>query len=391
MTDAPRSNWTLTQLSRHVSHRSGNSKVIKGKNSAVPGPGLVQGFSASGADVWVPTAEHAGDGIVVSAVGARCGKSFVASGEWTAIANTHVLRPGPLVDTKFLWYLTNDERFWIRSGTAQPFVKVKDTLARDIWLPPLDQQIRIVDILEGHLSRLDAGASSIATALRRLQSLRASSYAQVFRSVTGSETTLGQVARWGSGGTPKTSQPHYYGGSIPWVVSGDLKDRPLGDVPGRITDDGLRASSAKWVPPRSVLVAMYGATIGKAAITTHEVTTNQAVAHAIPISEMLSPEYLFWYLQSERPRFVKAGQGGAQPNISQTVLKKWPVVVPPLAVQEDIVARLTALTDSVDRQALALQKVNRRGQVMRSALLKAAFSGRLTSRASVDAVGEEAS
>ena len=120
----------MRPLCEVVRSKSGNSKLIKGKHSATPQPGLIQGFSASGPDVWVPQAEYAGPGVVVSAVGARCGKTFLADGEWTAIANTHALLPSDEVDARFLWHLTNDETFWIRSGSAQPFVKVRDTLSR---------------------------------------------------------------------------------------------------------------------------------------------------------------------------------------------------------------------------------------------------------------------
>ena len=141
--------WRRCRLSDFVKHKSGDSKIIKGKQSSSPGDGLYQGFSASGPDVWVDVAHYSGPGVVVSAVGARCGKTFIADGEWTAIANTHVLRPSNEVVNKFLWYLTNREEWWQKSGTAQPFVKVKDTLERAFALPSHDEQARIVEIARG--------------------------------------------------------------------------------------------------------------------------------------------------------------------------------------------------------------------------------------------------
>lgn len=155
MTELPQG-WVIEPLMKHLSSRSGDSKIIKGKQSSKPLPGLVQGFSASGADVWVKEAQHKGQGVVVSAVGARCGKTFRADGDWTAIANTHVLVPSKDcgLDFKWLWYLTNDESFWIRSGTAQPFVKVKDTLLRPQLIPPIEEQKRIVEALDSHFARI---------------------------------------------------------------------------------------------------------------------------------------------------------------------------------------------------------------------------------------------
>ena len=145
------------RLADVVAAKAGNNKIIKGTQSDRPGSDLVQGFSASGPDVWVTAADYTRPGVVLSAVGARCGKTFLAEGAWTAIANTHVLLPSPAVDHRWLWYLTNDELFWVRGGSAQPFVKVKDTLQKEVEIPPLPEQHRIVAIL-------DESFESIATA-----------------------------------------------------------------------------------------------------------------------------------------------------------------------------------------------------------------------------------
>lgn len=153
-------------------------------------------------------------------------------------------------------------------------------------------------------------------------------------------STLGEVAAWGSGGTPKSSAAQYYGGDIPWAVSGDLKDALIATTSATITSAGLRDSSAKWVPEDAVLIAMYGATIGKLAITVSPLTTNQAVAFALPNRELLDTRYLFWYLRSQRDALRRTGKGGAQPNISQTILKAWPIPVPPIQEQRRIVEAL---------------------------------------------------
>ena len=158
--------WTRTRLLDVSRHHSGNSKLIKGKLSSEPGNGLFPAFSATGQDVWRDGFESDGDAVIVSAVGARCGKCFLASGKWSAIANTHVVWPKPeAIDRKFLWYRINDERFWIRSGTAQPFVVVRKTFERPFPLPPLPEQRRIVAEIEKQFTRLEAGVA----ALRRVQ------------------------------------------------------------------------------------------------------------------------------------------------------------------------------------------------------------------------------
>lgn len=158
--------WPKVSLHSIARHHSGNSKLIKGTLHDEPAVNLFPAFSATGQDVWRDGFDREGDAIIISAVGARCGKCFIARGRWSAIANTHVVWPDPeQVDLKFLWYLLNDEHFWIRSGSAQPFVAVRKTFEKEILLPPLPEQRRIVAEIEKQFTRLDAGIA----ALRRVQ------------------------------------------------------------------------------------------------------------------------------------------------------------------------------------------------------------------------------
>jgi type I restriction enzyme S subunit len=144
VSDVPE-NWRVVLLADAIKNRSGNSKLIKGRLHEEPAAGRFQGFSASGADVWCDDYEHEGQAIIISAVGARCGKAFKASGKWSAIANTNITRPEPsLFDFDFAYLVLNNEHFWVRGGSAQPFVKFPPSLDRHFALPPLVEQKRIV-------------------------------------------------------------------------------------------------------------------------------------------------------------------------------------------------------------------------------------------------------
>ena len=130
-------------------------------------------------------------------------------------------------------------------------------------------------------------------------------------------TTLGSIGKWQSGGTPSKMHKEYYGGDIPWLKTGDLNDGLVTDIPEHITELGLENSSAKLNPAGSVLIAMYGATIGKVGILGIPATTNQACCAGIEYKG-ITQQYLFLFLLANKANFVAAGGGGAQPNISST-------------------------------------------------------------------------
>jgi len=152
--------------------RSGGT-LIKGMMSNVPEPGLFKGFSASGQDVWVEEAQYKGKrGIVVSAVGARCGKCFKADGDWSAIANTMVLIPRPGFNRDYLWYVLNNEAFWEKGGTAQPYVRFDESLTRAWNFPSETEQAVIADFLDRETSKADELMAKYEGLIERLEEKR---------------------------------------------------------------------------------------------------------------------------------------------------------------------------------------------------------------------------
>ncbi|HDZ9228219.1 TPA: restriction endonuclease subunit S [Vibrio cholerae] len=152
--------------------------------------------------------------------------------------------------------------------------------------------------------------------------------------------TLGDLFKISSGGTPSRREKSYYdNGDIPWIKTGDLHKCRIQQASEYITQLGLDKSSAKLFPKGTVLLAMYGATIGACSILDIEAATNQACAAFLP-NEKVDTNYLYYFLISKKNDFIRDGVGGAQPNISATYLKTVSFPLPPLETQKKIAAVL---------------------------------------------------
>lgn len=156
--------------------------IIKNQASDVYIDGYYPAYSASGQDVWLPNKEFTREGIVISAVGARCGKCFLTEKEWATCANTHVL----FVDERmclrrYFWYICNDEDWWEKGGTAQPFVAVKKSLDKWIYLPSLDIQKQIINFLDKKTKQIE---SLIASQEKQIEKLKAYKQSLIFDVVT---------------------------------------------------------------------------------------------------------------------------------------------------------------------------------------------------------------
>ncbi|WP_053961253.1 restriction endonuclease subunit S [Sulfobacillus thermosulfidooxidans] len=175
--------------------------------------------------------------------------------------------------------------------------------------------------------------------------------------------TLGDVGDWGAGTTPPRSESSYYGGGITWLKSGELNDTiGLTGSEETVTQLAIDRLSFRLNKPGDLLLAMYGATIGKLAILGEFAVTNQAVCGCTPY-EGISTRYLFIYLLSQRNRLRGKSEGGAQPNISKTKILKYPCPLPPLSEQHRIVAKvdeLMAVCDALEQQLIMQEQDQQR-------------------------------
>jgi type I restriction enzyme S subunit len=298
-----------------------------------------------------------------------------------------LVRPDPkLVDPLLLfhimwqWHAINRTLEFQAQTTGIRNLRTPDYLEQEITLPPLPEQKRIVDLIssvdsyiEALEKQLETGKKSRNAVLHELLTTGGDDW---------TETTLGEIADWGSGGTPKADNPDFYGGGINWCVIGDLTESEVWETEKTITKLGLDKSSAKIIEPGCVLLAMYGASIGRTGISAIPMATNQAIAFAKCDINLVLPKYLLAYLQTQKEEFVEVGQGAAQPNISQTIIKSWKVVLPPISYQTESIS----IMNFFDVTIVGLRANIQSTKELRSSLLSDLLSGAHEIPASYDKV-----
>jgi type I restriction enzyme S subunit len=316
-----------------------------------------------------------------------------------AIAVSSTADDGCLASNRFLQYVPRDDRVdvrWLRWYLlSEPGIELVQrgspgsadrnrTLAIDrfealeIPLPPIGEQREVA----ARLDRLHSGVAvnigpTLSGSIGRLDALGVSGLREIamkLRDKSPEVARLGEVGHWSSGGTPSAKNPAYYDGGIPWAVIGDLNDSVVTDTARTLTEDGLSGSAAKLVPPGTVLVAMYGS-IGKLGLTGIEMATNQAIACCIPNAEILSAKFLMAYLRCIRVDLIDLGQGGAQQNISQSLLRSVPLPVPPQNAQDRFATRVEDALQQLDMTREALRRRNELAAAMLPSALNEAFAG----------------
>lgn len=190
---------------------------------------------------------------------------------------------------------------------------------------------------------------------------------------------MGCIGDWGAGATPAKGNPDYYGGSILWLRTGELNNGIVYDSEIKITDKALQECSLRMNKIGDVLIAMYGATIGKVAIVGKELTTNQACCACTPFG--IYNYYLFFFLMGSQIDFIKKGEGGAQPNISREKLISHLMPIPPLAEQYRIVEKIQYLLPLVEKYSnsqILQNKLNSKiKDKLRKSILQEAIQGKL--------------
>jgi len=257
-------------------------------------------------------------------------------------------------------------------GSTFKAIRKEEVVKFQIPLPPLPEQRRIAEVLgtvDSAIQKVGGGAIEGTERLKKglMQRLltRGIGHERFKESEVGmvpeewEAKTIGEIAKTSSGGTPSRDKKEYFIGSIPWVKSGELKDNTIYDTEETITEKGLQNSSAKLFPKGTLLIALYGATVGKTSILGIDATTNQAVCAILSKKDLIDQKFLQYFLISRRKQLISISAGGAQPNISQEIIRLFKIPLPPLSEQRRIAEMLSAVDRKLELERRRKEKLER--------------------------------
>ena len=223
-------------------------------------------------------------------------------------------------DAKFMYYLLKTFDFTqLNTGSAVPSLNRNHIHELPVSIPDVSTQRRLASILSSLDDMIDLLHRENAT----LEQMAETLFRQWFVVETKEEEiVLGDVIKTTSGGTPSRKHSEYYdNGTVYWVKSKELDGSFISSTEELITEEAVANSSAKMLPEKSVLIAMYGATVGEYGILSEPMTCNQAVCALIP-NESYPYTYLYVWTALMKEEFINLASGAAQQNISQDLIKQ---------------------------------------------------------------------
>lgn len=278
------------------------------------------------------------------------------------------------------------------SGSAIPRVVLKDFKKYPLFVPDIEVQNRIVELIGSINSKIENNLGII----KNFESLSQTLFKHWFINyefpneegipykLSGGimvESEIGEIPEgWKvgelqelanklyAGGTPSRKKEEYWiNGSIPWLKTKEIKNKYIINAEESITKEGLEGSSAKWIPSHSVVVAMYGATAGQLGYLAMEMTSNQACCAIV--SDI--PNFMYSYLRLNQERLTDLATGSAQQNLSKDIISKFKIICPP----KEILTTYETVVSNFSEQIIELTKENNSLVQLRDTLLPKLLSG----------------
>jgi type I restriction enzyme S subunit len=288
--------------------------------------------------------------------------------------------PCESLDKEYLYYFLNQESLFkfiealSQRSSGQTGVDMEQLKAYPFPFPTLPEQKAIAEAL-GDVDRLINACDRLIVKKRdikqgAMQELLTGRSRLPGFSGEWEVKKLGEVGDFFSGGTPLTSNISYYGGDISWITSSDLNKSKILSVSGRITQEGLKNSSAKMINKNTLLIALYGATAGVTAISYLNAAINQAVLAIIPFQE--DSQFLYYKLSSKKSWIINTYTQGGQPNLSGNIIKSIEFPLPPLEEQKAIAQILSDMDSEIE----ALEKKRDKYKLVKQGMMQELLTGK---------------
>ena len=278
----------------------------------------------------------------------------------------------------------------------------KEKLAETpILLPPLPEQQVIASYLDHKVSQIDASISAINTQIDDLKSYRQSIISEaVTKGLNPNVPMKDSGVEWigeipegwgiaklgwvypnmGSGTTPNSNNFHYYvEEGYNWLQTGDLTDGAITSTSKHLSQIAVDEKRLRFYPIGSIVIAMYGATIGKAGYLEIETSTNQACC-VLPPQENMDSRFTFYLMQSSKTTLISKSVGGGQPNISQTIIQEHRIPVPPVSEQQTIASHLDSKTSKIDATIASLESQRDDLNALKQSIISEAVTGKIDVR-----------
>lgn len=323
------------------------------------------------------------DDIVFSRVGSVDINALVTVRQKGWLFSGRVLRVRPFKQTDSLYLHYGLLKHSVRSdivsravGLTMAFINTKILGETELSLPPLNEQHSIASAL----TSIDNLISSLGKLIEKKKNIKQGAMQQLLSGkIRLKEFTepwvyrkISEIATTSSGGTPSRSIPNYYYGDIKWFTTIELKDNYLYDSVEHITREALNNSSAKMFSANTILMAMYGATIGKLGVLKEPSTTNQACC-AIKCNDIVEI-FLFYILLYNRKSIIEKGCGAGQPNISQAIVNELSFLVPPCEKEQQAIANILS---KMDNEITALEAKRAKYEAIKQGMMQQLLTGKI--------------
>lgn len=318
-------------------------KDVEGKEGKYPV------FGASGYIGSIDTYHQGKDYIAIVKDGSGIGRVTFMPAYSSVIGTMQYILPKEGYNIKYISYcLQSLDLAKYKQGAAIPHIYFRDYGERYVNIEEsLPEQERIVSLLDAEFAKIDAIKANAENQLKDAKALFQSILCNLLSNDSWTYSTIGEIFKTYSGGTPHKSNKDYYeNGSIPWINSGEVCQKYIETTNNFITEKGLKNSSAKYYPVNTVLIAMYGATAAQSGILKFEATSNQAVCGLLP-NQNYVPEFVYYWFVYNKEKVASMAQGGAQPNLSQVKIKTISIPLISLDDQQQIATQLDKLSAKI--------------------------------------------